>query len=69
MAKIAARNEREKDMIVDRRIEWMYVLLVPFQVPQAPSVCQRAERTPVSEDGDFKSRVCGEGLVPVDVAL
>lgn len=42
------------------------MLLVPFHVPQAPSFCQRFERTAVSDDDDLRSRVCGVGLAFVD---
>lgn len=45
------------------------MLLVPFQVPQAPSVCQSVERTAVKEDDELRSRVCGDGLGFVDAAL
>lgn len=62
MAKMAARNERVKEVSVDRRIEWRYVLLVPFQTPQAPSVCQSIESAAVKEDGDLRSSVWGDGL-------
>ncbi|KAL8798112.1 MAG: hypothetical protein Q9182_006939 [Xanthomendoza sp. 2 TL-2023] len=60
-AKMAAKKERVNAAMVDRRIEWKYVLLVPLKIPQAPSFCQRVERTAISEDGDLMSRICGEG--------
>lgn len=59
MAKMAAKKDRANDVMVDSRIEWTYVLLVPFQIPHAPSVCQVAERTAVKEDDDRRSRVWG----------
>lgn len=34
---------------------------MPFQTPQAPSVCQSTDRAAVKEDGDLRSSVCGDG--------
>ena len=42
------------------------MLLVPFQTPQAPSVCHIAERAAINEDGDFRSSVCGEACGAVE---
>ena len=36
----AEKNDRTKEVMVDRRIEWMKVLLVPFHIPQGPSAAQ-----------------------------
>ena len=41
MARTAQRRDRTNEAMVLRRTEWMKVLLVPFQIPQAPSVVQR----------------------------
>lgn len=45
------------------------MLLVPFQMPHAPSFCQSAERTAVKEEDDLRSRVCGDGLGFVEAPL
>jgi hypothetical protein len=41
MPRKAQIRERVKAVRVERSTEWMNVLLVPFQIPQAPSVVQR----------------------------
>ncbi len=55
-ANTAAKKERAKDVIVDRRMECTYVLLVPLKIPQTPSFCQSAERAAVREAGDLMFR-------------
>lgn len=56
-ANIAAKKDRAKDVIVDERIEWTYVLFVPLKIPHAPSFCQSVERAAVSELSDLMSRM------------
>ena len=51
---MAQIRERAKEVIVLRRIEWMKVVLVPFQMPQAPSVAQRCESVVVIEDREVR---------------
>ena len=40
-ARTAQRSDRAKEVIVLSRMEWIKVLLVPFHIPQAPSVAHR----------------------------
>ena len=40
-ARRAQIRERVKEVIVERRMEWMNVVFAPFQTPQAPSLAQR----------------------------
>lgn len=44
-ARRAHRRERTNAVMVERRTLWMKVLLVPFQIPQAPSVDHRWDIT------------------------
>lgn len=44
-ARRAHRRERTKAVTVEKRTLWMKVLLVPFQIPQAPSVDHRWDMT------------------------
>ena len=59
-ARRALKSERTKDVNVDKRIECMYVLLVPFQIPQEPSDVQREDTTAIRAEGDVMLRVCEE---------
>lgn len=38
------------------------MLLVPFQIPQAPSVAHNEEITPISEEGDLRASAWGDFL-------
>lgn len=58
--KKAENDERTKDETVERSNEYIYVLLVPFQIPQAPSTFQRVERQESIADEDFRSSECGD---------
>ena len=46
----AQRRERTKEVIVERMMEWMKVLFAPFQIPQAPSLVHKWERTMLIEE-------------------
>lgn len=56
-ARNAEKKDRTNDAIVESRIEWMYVLLVPFHRPHEPSTDQREESTASTEEDDFRSSV------------
>lgn len=56
----AARRERIQVLRVEKRMLWMKVLLVPFQMPQAPSEAQSCEMTFKSEDEGVGRSLCGE---------
>lgn len=56
MANNAARKDRRRDVRVDRRRECTYVLFVPFQIPQAPSVFHTLARQDRTEDDECRSR-------------
>ena len=55
-AMIAEKKDRTKEIIVDRRIEWTQVLLVPFHIPQDPSAAHREDSTANSDEDDLRSR-------------
>lgn len=56
-ARNAEKKERTNDVMVDKRIEWIYVLFVPFHRPHDPSTDQREESTASTEEADLRSRV------------
>ena len=56
----AARRERVQVVRVEKRILWMKVLLVPFQMPQAPSEVHSCPRTLKIEEKSFGWSLCGE---------
>ena len=62
-AKSADKKERAKLVMVECRMESTKVQFVPFQMPHAPSAFQRLDRADSTEDGDFRSSWCGEGIL------
>lgn len=75
-SKAAARKERMKAVLVDTRIEWIYVQLVPFQIPQAPSDSHNEAKVVMMAESECSfaghtgfSRVSFRELLPLDRGL